>query len=471
MMKMNSKIVRHLSVLLSIGSFAMCQSAPAPAAPAEGETVHVLVGKSVVINVQAPLTRVLSSNPTAVEALATSPTQVVVEGKAAGNSSLILWDASGRSQILDVAVDLDIAGLRSAIQRSYPKEQLEVEADAGRLVLTGTAANAHIVEDLGKMAGAYSGSVVNSVHVPLTHERQVVLEVKFAEVDRTALLQLGANWFTPSIGHTTGAISTGQFGGTSISTTSATTTTVGSTTSTAVTATPPTLNLTNPLNLFLFNSDINLGVAIQALQSRNVAEILAEPNLMAISGQKATFLAGGEFPFPIVQSSTGLPVVTITFRPFGVKLDFTATVQEDNTLRLHVAPEVSTLDFSNALTLSGFTVPAISTRRAETEIELKDGQSFGIAGLLDRRATTQLAKVPGIGDIPILGQLFRSRSINKTNTELMVFITPHIIDPVHVDAPLPLAPKLAVPFLDVPKFDKDAPGNKEINPPSPAGVK
>ena len=397
----------------------------------------------------------------------------MVEGKAAGTSSLILWDASGRSQILDVAVDLDIAGLRNAIQRSYPKEQLEVEADAGRLVLTGTAANAHIVEDLGKMAGAYSGSVVNSVHVPLTHERQVVLEVKFAEVDRTALLQLGANWFTPSIGHTTGAISTGQFGGTSISTSSATTTTnpIAGTTSTSITATPPTLNITNPLNLFLFNSDINLGVAIQALQSRNVAEILAEPNLMAISGQKATFLAGGEFPFPIVQSSTGLPVVTITFRPFGVKLDFTATVQEDNTLRLHVAPEVSTLDFSNALTLSGFTVPAISTRRAETEIELKDGQSFGIAGLLDRRATTQLAKVPGIGDIPILGQLFRSRSINKTNTELMVFITPHIVDPVRVDAPPPIAPKMPVPFLDVPKFDKDAPGNKQVNPAPPAGVK
>ncbi len=297
---MNSKIVRHLFFLLLVGTFAAAQNGPTPASPGEGETVHVLVGKSVVINVQAPLTRVLSSNPTAVETMATSPTQVVVEGKAAGNSSLILWDASGRSQILDVAVDLDIAGLRSAIQRSYPKERLEVEADAGRLVLTGTASNAHIVEDLSKMAAAYSGSVVNSVHVPLVHERQVVLEVKFAEVDRTALLQLGANWFTPSIGHTTGAISTGQFGGTGVTTSSATTTTntLAGTTSTSITATPPTLNITNPLNVFLFNSDINLGVAIQALQARDVLQILAEPNVMAISGQKATFLAGGEFPFP-----------------------------------------------------------------------------------------------------------------------------------------------------------------------------
>jgi len=231
---MNSKIVYHLCFLLAVGLFAAGQSAPAVGSPSEGETVHVLVGKSVVINVQAPLTRVLSSNPTAVEAMATSPTQVVVEGKAAGSSSLILWDASGRSQILDVAVDLDIAGLRNAIQRSYPKEQLEVEADAGRLVLTGTASNAHVVEDLGKMAGAYSGQVVNSIHVPLTHERQVVLEVKFAEVDRTALFQLGVNYFTPGAGHTTGSLTTGQFGGASVSTSSATTTTVGATTSTSV---------------------------------------------------------------------------------------------------------------------------------------------------------------------------------------------------------------------------------------------
>src|SRR6266446_4791067 len=329
---MKSKLGNNLCFLLVIGAFAAGQNAPTPASPAEGETVHVLVGKSVVINVQAPLTRVLSSNPTVVETMATSPTQ-----------------------ILDVAVDLDIMGLRNAIQRSYPKEHLDVEADAGRLVLTGTASNAHIVEDLSKMAGAYSTQVVNSVHVPLAHERQVVLEVKFAEVDRTALLQLGANYFTPGTSHTTGTLSTGQFGGTSIQTSSATTTTVGNTTATSVTATPPTLNITNPLNLFLFRSDINFGVAIQALQARDVLQILAEPNLMASSGQKATFLAGGEFPFPVVSGSTGIPTVTISFRPFGVKLDFTAFVQEDNTLRLHVAPEVSTLDFSQAVTLSGFT--------------------------------------------------------------------------------------------------------------------
>lgn len=455
------KIMSQLILLLYIGGFMVAQTSPSAGSTAEGETLHVFVGKSVIINVQAPLTRVLSSNPVSVEAMATSPTQVVIEGKAAGNSSLILWDASGHSQMLDVSVDLDVGGLRNAIQRAYPKENLDVEADAGRLVLTGNVSNSHIVEELSKMASSYSTQVINSVHVPLTHERQVLLEVRFAEVDRSALLQLGANYFLPNAGHTTAVVSTGQFGGTGVSTSSQTTTTVGNVSTTSVAATPPQINVTNPLNVFLFRNDINFGVAIQALQARNIAQILAEPNLMAISGQKATFLAGGEFPFPLVQGSTGIPVVTISFRPFGVKLDFIATVLEDNTLRLHVSPEVSTLDFANALTFSGFTIPAISTRRADTEIELKDGQSFGIAGLLDRRAVTQMNKIPGIGDIPVLGELFRSRSINKNNTELLVFVTPHIVDPVHVDSPVAETPAMPVPFLDVPKFDTQAPGNKQ----------
>jgi len=466
----SSNIVRTAFFLLLIGTLSMVgQNAPQPVAPAEGETVHVLVGKSIVINVQTPLTRVLSSNPAAVETMATSPTQVVIEGKAAGASSLILWDSSGRSQVFDVVTDVDIAGLRNAIQKTYPTEHLEVEADGGHLLLTGTASNPHIAEDLGKMAGAYSKDVVNSITVPLIHERQVMLEVKFAEVDRTALSQLGANYFTPGTGHTTGVLSTGQFGGSQISTSSATTTTVGSTTSTSISATPPTLDITNPLNFFLFRSDINFGVVIQALEARDVLQILAEPNLMAISGQKATFLAGGQFPFPVVSSSTGLPTVTISFKPFGVKLDFTAFVQNDNTIRLHVAPEVSTLDFSNAVTLSGFTVPAISTRSAETEIELKDGQAFGIAGLLDHRATTQLSKVPGIGDIPVLGLLFRSRSINKNNTELLVLVTPHIVDPIHVATTAPAQPQFPVPFLDKKTFDEQAPGHKQVGA-TPQGV-
>src|SRR5258708_31558866 len=462
---MKSKIGHHLCFLLVISGFGAGQTAPTPAPPAEGETVHVLVGKSVVINVQAPLSRVLSSNPAVVETMATSPRQVVVEGKAAGNSSLILWDESGRSQILDVAVDLDIAGLRNAIQRSYPKENLEVEADAGRLVLTGTAPNAHVVEDLSKMAAVYSTQVVNSVRIPLAHERQLMLEVKFAEVDRTALSQFGFNILSTGLGKTLGTSTTGQYGGFAPIQIKDI---FGPGTAGLPFSTDETIS--QVLNVFLFRPDIHLGAVIQDPQARNVLQILASPNLMAISGQKATFLAGGEFPFPIVQPSAGFNTVTILFNPFGVKLDVTGFIEEDNTLRLHVFPEVSTLDFTNALVLSGFTVPAISTRRAETEIELKDGQSFGIAGLLDQRATTQLNKMPGLGEIPILGQLFRSTSIIKTNTELLVFVTAHILDPIHIDPPPPNPPTPSVPFLDNQKFDERYPESKQPKQPQTTGA-
>ncbi|MBZ5612964.1 MAG: pilus assembly protein N-terminal domain-containing protein [Acidobacteriia bacterium] len=466
----SSKIARTAFFLLVIGVVSMVgQDAPQAAAPAEGETLHVLVGKSIVINVQTPLTRVLSSNPAAVETMATSPTQVVIEGKATGSSSLILWDASGRSQVFDVVTDVDIAGLRNAIQKTYPKEHLEVEADGGHLLLTGTASNPHIAEDLAKMAGAYSKDVVNSIIVPLTHDRQVLLEVRFVEVDRAALTQFGFNLLSTGATNTIGTTTTGQFGGFGAQQISDT---IGG---------PPTASkgfstqetISQVLNIFMFRPDIHLGAVIQAMQAHNVLQILAEPNLMVISGQKATFLAGGEFPYLLAQPSAGIVTYSVQFKPFGVKLDFTGTVLEDNTLRLHVSPEVSTLDYANGVAVPGAgTLPALSTRRAETEIELKDGQSFGIAGLLDRRTTEQLSKVPGIGDIPILGQLFRSRSINKTNNELLVVVTPHIVDPVHANTTAPAEPQMSAPFLDQKKFDEKTPDNKEIAaPPQAAGAK
>src|SRR5438874_22068 len=310
-------------------------------------------------------------------------------------------------------------------------------------------------------------SVVVNVQAPITRvlsSNPALLEVKFAEVDRTKFAQFGVNLLSTGAGNTLGTTTTGQFGGfgpqhiTDIA---------GPGTHSGTFTTDQTLN--NVLNIFLFRFDIHFGAVIQDLEQKSVLQILAEPNLMALNGQKATFLAGGEFPFPLVQPGNGFTAVTIQFKPFGVKLDFTGNMSNDGTIRLHVAPEVSTLDFTNALAIQGFTVPAISTRRAETDIELKDGQSFGIAGLLDNRAQAQLNKIPGIGDIPVLGQLFRSRNINKSKTELLVLVTPHIIDPVHTTTPPPANPNLSVPFLDKPKFDEPMPGHdKTESAPSPA---
>jgi pilus assembly protein CpaC len=448
-------------VALSVG---LQGAPPQGTASPEGEVLHILVGKSVVINSQARIVRVLASNPAAIETLVTSPTQVVAMGKAAGTSSLLLWDETGHSQMLDVIVDLDVSGLRAVIEHAYPDQSIDVQADGGRLILSGNVLNPHVIEDLTKMAGYYSTQVVNSLTVPATHDRQVLLEVKFAEVDRSRVDQFGINLLNVGALNTPGTISTQQFGPPSGSSS-----TQGGTSLTGkipLRNTTTTLTVPDLLNIFLFRPDLNLGATIKALEQKAVLQILAQPNLLAVSGQKASFLAGGEFPFPVVQGGQSIGVVTIQFRPFGVRLEFTGLIGSDNVIRLHVAPEVSTLDFTNALTISGFTVPAISTRKAETEIELKDGQSFGIAGLIDHRAQVQLSKIPGIGDIPILGQLFRSRNINRSNTELMVLVTPRIVDPIKA-APPPLPdPKLAIPYLSSPKFDQNLPGHMESEKPT-----
>jgi pilus assembly protein CpaC len=277
------------------------------------------------------------------------------------------------------------------------------------------------------------------------------------------------NIFSTGATNTIGTLTTQQF---TPPTLQANSTPNGGTTGGTVTS---ALSFTDLLNIFLFRPDLNLGVTIRDLETKSVLQILAQPNLMALNGQKASFLAGGEFPFPVVQGGgTQGTAVTIQFRPFGVKLDFTGFIGKDGVIRMHIAPEVSTLDFSNALTISGFTVPAISTRRAETEIELKEGQSFGIAGLLDNRAQVQFSKIPGIGDIPILGHLFRSQSLNRSHTELMVLVTPRVVDPIRMSAPPPVPPANPVKFLNIPSFDKNLPaktppsGNDNTYHPAPS---
>ena len=428
-------------------------------AQAEGQALHVFIGKSVVINLQAPVTRILSSNPAVIDTLATSPTQVVVEGKTAGSSSLILWDSGGHSQMLDVTVDVNIASLRAAIEQTYPAEKVNIQSDGAHLILTGTVSDAKVVDEIVKMASAYSAGVVNSLQVAPVHERQILLEVKFAEVDRTRLQQLGFNLFSTGAGNTIATVTTGQFAPPQL-------TTNGGSGSAAT----GSVNVTDPLNIFAFRPDINFGTTIRDLENKSVLQILAEPNLLALNGQKASFLAGGEFPVPVVQGGQSIGVVTIQFRPFGVSLDFTGFIGKDNVIRLHVRPEVSTLDFTNAAVISGFTVPAMSTRRAETDIELKDGQSFGIAGLMDNRAQVQLSKVPGIADIPILGNLFRSKTITRSNGELLVLVTPHVVDPIAANTPPALPPMNPVKFLENHSFDKGLPARAKPGTPNPPPI-
>jgi pilus assembly protein CpaC len=433
-------------------------------APSENEShgaapLRVMVGKSLLINTTERLKRVSVTDPGVADAIVVTPTQILVHGRSAGEVSLLIWDELERSRSFDLRVDVDVSATAEEEKRVFPDEQITVTPSRSAIVLSGHVTTEDIAKRAEMIAAAYSKNVVNVLTFGPVGAQEVLLEVKFAEVDRSAALQLGVNYFTPGTGHTTGTLTTGQYGGANISTSSASTTTAGGTTTTSTSATPPTINLTNPLNLFLFRSDINFGVVIQALQQKNLLQILAEPNLIAVNGKEASFLAGGEFPFPIVQPGQGFTAVSISFKEFGVRLKFTPVIMPNGNIHLRVVPEVSQLDFTNGLTISGFNVPAISTRRADTEFELQDGQSFVIAGLLDNRLTEIANKIPGLGDIPILGNLFKSKNLQKSKTELMVLCTVHRIAPSNQ---APAGPTDPQPFLDKEKFDgkKPAGGSK-----------
>ena len=436
-------------------------AAPAPAmqqAPesnANSQVVHILVGHSVLIRTEARLKRVLVGNPAVVSTTTTDPNEIVVTAIAPGSSSVVLWQEDNSSRIVEAFADLDVSLLRDAVQRNFPKENIQVEAEEGRIVLNGMASSPAVADQVAKMAAPFSANVVNSIRVALPgRQKQILLKVKFAEVDRTKLDQFGFNLLSTGAANTIGTVTTQQFGSLGLGNGGRLTGQIGAPTKGFETQ----QTISDLLNIFVYRPDLNLGAIIRDLQVNNVLQILAEPNLMAASGEPATFLAGGELPYPIVSGVAGASTVSVQFKPFGVKLEFTGTIEGDGIIRLKVFPEVSSLDFANAVTIGGFTLPAISTRHAETVVELKDGQSFGIAGLLDRRATIQLSKVPGIGDIPILGQLFRSRSINKTNTELMVIVTPTIVDPTATPLPpVPEIPKMPTKQMDPAKFDKKVP--------------
>jgi pilus assembly protein CpaC len=423
---------------------------PAQSAQPQGSApLRVMVDKSLLINTTERLKRISVTDPTVAYATVITPTQILVHGRAPGEVSLLIWDELERSRSFDLRVDVDVSACAEEEHRVFPEEQISVTPSRAAIVLSGHVTTEDVAKRAGELASAYSKNVINVLTFGPVGAQEVLLEVKFAEVDRSAITQLGANVFSTGAGNVIGTTTTGQFGGfgsQSISQTQG--------------QSPPfqaSQTISSVLNLFLFQPNVHLGTVIEALESKNLLQILAEPNLIAVNGKKASFLAGGQFPFPIVQPGQGFTAVTISFKEFGVKLEFTPVIMPNGNIHLTVAPEVSTLDFADALTISGFTIPALSTRKAETEFELRDGQSFVIAGLIDNRVTDIWNKVPGLGDIPILGNFFKSKSIQKSNSELMVLCTVHRISP---DAEPPATPKNPQPFINNDKFDGKKPSGK-----------
>lgn len=425
-----------LSIVVCAASSVRAQGA-LPNAPAgathqdSANELSVAVGKSVLVDCARPVSRVAIGLETIAVAEAISPTEIMVNGVGPGETSLIIWDTSGGRQFFNVSVRASVTAysetlesVRRELRTEFPGESIRVTSENGTIFLRGT------VKDLGASDRATriattAGKVVNLLYVDVPPaEPQIMLKVRFASVDRNRAKQLGLNLFSTGLANTVGQVTTGQFSPPVI---------------TANPGTPTTVTTTSDLNLFAFIPGSNIGATIQALITRGVVEILSEPNIVAQNGKEASFLAGGEYPYPVVNGGgVGSPAtVTIQFKEFGVRLNFIATITPHGTIRLQVAPEVSTLDFANGVTLNGFDVPGIDTRKINTEIDLSEGQSFVIGGLLDNRDTETFNKIPFLGDIPILGKFFQSESITKTNTELIVLVTPEIVDPIQAGAPLP----------------------------------
>lgn len=427
------------------------QSETVPASPGESaETLHLLVGRSLVITSPERIKRVSVADPAVLGAVAVTPNQILINAKTAGASSLVIWDQTSQSQTFDVFVDLDVTGLNKRLHAALPNEPVRAQATRDVVTLTGNASSQAVADRIVAIAQDMvpkKDDVVSLLQVPTPPSRgEVLLQVKFMDVDRTALTQLGINFMGLPGAKNIYSTSTQQFAPPTIQGQNLTPTTGGYT-------------LSDLLNVFYFRPDINLAATIKALQQKNLLQILAEPNVLSETGKQASFLDGGEFPYPVVQNSSGgLPVVTVQFQQFGVKLDFTPIITADGLIHLKVSPSVSSLDFTNALTLSGFTIPSLATRSVEAEMVLKDGQPFVIAGLLNNQVTKQLSKVPGIGDVPIIGKLFQSESFEKDRDELLVMVTPHII---HLNnAPKVPEFRYPVPFLG-PVPGSKASGGKE----------
>jgi pilus assembly protein CpaC len=432
------------SALVVIGSLLASSFAGATEAQQQRESsndLFVNVGKSVIVNSSLPIERVSVGFGEVAEATAVGPQEVLVNGKAPGETSLIIWQQGGGKLFFDVTVqparfanNNRLDALRRQMNKELPGQKVDLSIENDLVFLRGTVKDLTSADRAVAVASAM-GKPVNLLYVDVPKpEAQILLKVKFASVDRNLSNQLGINIFSTGAANTIGAITTGQFAPPLISSRGGGGQGGGSVGSDGVTAT-----LSNALNLLFFRPDLNLGVTIAALQTKGLLEVLAEPNVLAQDGKQASFLAGGEFPYPVVQGGGvgGTNAVTIQFRQFGVRLNFIPTVTPRGTIRLQVAPEVSALDYANGITLQGFTVPGVSVRNVSTEVELAEGQSFAIGGLLDNRETEAFNKIPFIGDIPILGKLFQSKTRNKQNTELMVIVTPELVRPIPAGQPLP----------------------------------
>ena len=427
-------------------------------------SVRLTVGRSAVVDVGSPIQRISLTSADVADAMVTSSSQLLVNGKMPGTISMFVWERGGTLKQYEIVVQRDLARLNEQISRLFPGEPIDAQSNGRSIVLSGKVSNKDLIAKAAIVAGGYVDKPEDVVNMLKLQEgassNQVLLRVRFAEVSRSAMTELGVSFFTSPTGinNTLGRITTGQFSAPGFDSLewSKASGNFGS----DVTSASGKFTFSDFLNLFLFSEKYDFGAVVKALQTKGLFQSLAEPNLVAESGKEASFLAGGEVPIPVAQGTGGNVAISITYKEFGIRLNFTPVI-EGSRVHLKVRPEVSSLDFGNAVVLQGFRVPALTTRRTETELELNDGQTFAIAGLIDNNMNSTMQKIPGIGDIPILGLLFKSKAAQKNQTELVVMITPQILNRTSpgVTNSLPRQPEPYLPPM---------PRDKTMDPPPPA---
>jgi pilus assembly protein CpaC len=414
----NGKIRRAPLLILAV-FFALCpaNSWAANSEISESHKLELVVGKSLIVKSPSPVKRVSVAAPEIADFILISPQEIYITGKAAGVTNLTLWQNKKVRAIYDLEVTYDVSRLKQKIHAVLPDEaKVRVIAAHDSVTLSGTVSSAANLSQIMALAQAFvpKEKIVNLMEVGGVH--QVMLEVRVAEMSRSLGKRLGINF-----AYTRG----GDFG---VSTLAGLTQVVSPDDATLLQ--PPLGLLVSPAvnALFRFSSgDATWSGFIDALKEDGLVKVLAEPTLLALSGQQASFLAGGEFPVPVPQR---FETITIEYKRFGAELYFTPTVLSENKISINVTPSVSELDFTTAVAFGGFVVPGLRKRSASTVVELADGQSFAIAGLISETVRDSIQKFPLLGDIPILGVLFRSREFQRNETELIIVVTPHLVKPL-----------------------------------------
>jgi pilus assembly protein CpaC len=382
------------------------------------QVVSVSKGASALLVNTTPIQRFSIGDPAVAEAVVVSPTEILINGKTLGTTSLFLWDNTGAIKLYSVEVTADAPGLQRYLSSVLAGEKIDVIASGNVVTLSGTVRDASVANRAVEIAKGSGATIVDNLSTP--EAVQVLLNVRFAEVNKSAIKEFRSQLATlnPHRLDAERDYNPGWVGSTNTD--------------------PQSGGFADGVVDFgLFNANASIELLIRALTSKGLLKSLAEPNLIALPGREATFLAGGEFPYPAVQGGGASNSVSIVFKEFGIRLKFTPTITRSGSIRLKVAPEVSSLDFSNPLVFGGFTIPSLLTRRAETEVEMKNGQYLAIAGLVDNTMTDNMTKVPILGDIPILGQFFRSKDARQRRTELLVLVSPKLVLPSDTPALLP----------------------------------